>query len=168
MCPLAYNAHVYLRMNTTQNNSGELISVTVSLGASRSSWWSCDTWSANIWGRAKACHSMSITKNSGVVVRLVFFFSFCSKHPVLNILCSIFFNQIWVNVLQELWLANQPVSDYSEKVIISQEKITSKICLFQSCTDVYLSLENFQSMNELEKLRMLLKKVHTVLSLSLS
>ena len=60
------------------------------------------------------------------------------------------------------------MSDYSEKVIISQEKITSKICLFQSCTDVYLSLENFQSMNELEKLRMLLKKVHTVLSLSVS
>ena len=33
---------------------------------------------------------------------------------------------------------------------------------------MYLSLENFQSMNELEKLRMLLKKVHTVLSLSVS
>ena len=154
-------------MNTTQNNSGELISGTVSLGASRSSWWSCDTWSANIWGRAKACHSMSITKNSGVVIILVFFFilfqTLCSKYFVLY-----FFNQIWVNVPQELWLENQPVSDYSEIVIISQEKITSKICLFQSCADVYLSLENFQSMNELEKLRMLLKKVHTVLSPSVS
>ena len=98
---------------------------------------------------------------------LVFFFilfqTLCSEYFVLY-----FFNQIWVNVPQELWLANQPVSDYSEIVIISQEKITSKICLFQSCADVYLSLENFQSMNELEKLRMLLKKVRTVLSPSVS
>ena len=75
-------------MNTTQNNSGELISGTVSLGASRSSWWSCDTWSANIWGRAKACHSMSINKNSGVVILVSFFHSV--QHTVLNILCPIF------------------------------------------------------------------------------
>lgn len=73
LCLLACNTHVYLHMNTTQNDSGELISGTVSLGASRSSWWSCDTWSANIWGRAKACHSMSINKNSGVVIILVSF-----------------------------------------------------------------------------------------------
>lgn len=77
-------------MNTTKNNSGELISGTVSLGASRSSWWSCDTWSANIWGKAKACHSMSITKNSGVVIIFSTFF-----HSVPNtlfwIFCALFF-----------------------------------------------------------------------------
>ena len=37
------------------------------------------------------------------------------------------------------------------------------VCLFQSCADVYLSLESFQSMTELEKLRMLLKKVSKII-----
>ena len=105
--------------------------------------------------KLRGCNNISIF--------FILFQTLCSKYFVLY-----FFNQIWVNVPQELWLENQPVSDYSEIVIISQEKITSKICLFQSCADVYLSLENFQSMNELEKLRMLLKKVHTVLSPSVS
>ena len=33
------------------------------------------------------------------------------------------------------------------------------VCSFQSCADVYLTLKAFQSMTELEKLRMLLRKV---------
>ncbi|XP_022807104.1 neuroblastoma-amplified sequence-like isoform X1 [Stylophora pistillata] len=41
---------------------------------------------------------------------------------------------------------------------LQDDLVTLEVLIYESCADVYLNLESFQSMNELEKLRMLLKK----------